>query len=253
MTDLRSSHTLAAAPSIRARRRVRTSVGLFLAMSVVSAAMTTLALPTPGHAAPAIAWHQGIKWVPFDQALTRAKAENKAVCVVVYADWCPKCRSLAPRFAEQPILKASDDVIMVLQNSDERPAWLKQKFGDLGNYVPRVFFLKPDGSVSTDVNSGNARFPYFYRASEAAKLAGSIARAAKAAGPVTVAPPQPVAAAVPAVAAPAPPAPTASQPATAGGLFNSSDAPLLALLAAVAVGAVWFVGRKSDGGDGAAE
>ncbi|MCO4762458.1 MAG: thioredoxin family protein [Myxococcales bacterium] len=216
---------------------------------VLTCMVTALGAVAAGSAsaAPAIAWNQGIKWVPFDTALKRAKTENKSVCVVVYADWCPKCRSLAPKFGEQPITGAASDVIMVLQNSDERPEWLRSRFGDLGNYVPRVFFLKPDGSVNKAITSGNDRFPFFYRASEAAKLASSIGTAAKAAGPAKVAVPQPAAApAAVAVAPAAPAAPAAATTAGSGSLAGSSDLPILALLAAFAVAAVWFVSRKGD-------
>ena len=246
----RRNHDIA---QLRARRvhpaavRSATLPALVLAMTVG----LSLTSAQPATAAPAIAWHGDIAWVPFDQALARAKAENKAICVVVYANWCPKCRSLAPRFAEQPITGASGDVIMVLQNSDERPEWLKQRFGDLGNYVPRVFFLKPDGTVNTGINSGNAKFPYFYRASEAAQLADSIKRAARAAGPAAVAPPQPSPAAVAQVAAIPPPAPAAATAPSASAIATSSDLPLLALLAALAIGAVWFVSRRSDPTDDA--
>ena len=234
----------------RGARRIRNVVARSATLSTLVLAMTlglSMTAARAATAAPAITWHSDIAWVPFDQALTRAKAENKAVCVVVYADWCPKCRSLAPRFAEQPITGASSDVIMVLQNSDERPEWLKQRFGDLGNYVPRVFFLKPDGTVNADINSGNAKFPYFYRASEATQLADSIKRAARAAGPAIVPAPQPPPAAVARVAATAPPAPAPVAVApTNDGIASSSDLPLLALLAALAMGAVWFVSRSSS-------
>ncbi len=247
--NTRHPHRIAAArseriaPPHRSPRGSRLRRALLLAgtLALVAAPLAALA----GNAPP-IKWHQGVDWVPFDQALTRAKAENKAVCVVIYADWCPKCRALAPRFAEQPVTGASKDVIMVLQNSDERPGWLKQRFGDLGNYVPRVFFLKPDGTVATDINSGNARFPYFYRASEAAKLAASIQRAAKAAGPAAAPVPKAPPPAAPAAAAPAAPVAPAAAATGSGSIAGGSDVPIMILLALVAVAAVWFVGRGSN-------
>ncbi len=171
-----------------------------LLLATLTGALLTL-LATTAAAAPPIAWNNGISWTPFDQAVVRAKAENKAVCVVVYADWCPKCRGLAPVFEGPPLTVASKEVIMVLQNSEERPGWLSERFGDLGNYVPRVFFLRPDGSVNHDLGSGHPRYPFFYTPGKAELLAKNIHTAAHAAGgPAVVAPPQPAAPANPVAA-----------------------------------------------------
>ncbi len=156
-------------------------------------ALLTL-MATTVAAGPPIEWNNGIAWTPFEQALTRAKAENKAICVVVYADWCPKCRGLAPAFEGPPLTDATKDVIMVLQDSEQQSGWLKERFGDLGTYVPRIFFLRPDGSVNRDLASGHPRYPFFYTPGKAELLAANIHTAAQAAGgPAATAPPQPAA------------------------------------------------------------
>lgn len=156
--------------------------------SALLSTLLTAILPVVATAATPITWTDKIPWVPFDTALTRAKAENKAVCVVIYADWCPKCRGLAPAFAGPPVSDAAGEVLMVLQNSEERPEWLAQRFGDLGNYVPRIFFLRPDGTLNNDVNSGHPRFPLFYTPGKAQLLADNIRAVAQAAGGPAAAP-----------------------------------------------------------------
>jgi thiol:disulfide interchange protein len=108
------------------------------------------------------AWGNAIAWRSWDAALGTAKAENKSVCVVVYADWCPRCKELAPVFAQPEVASAAAGLIMVRQDQDEDAPWLKERLGEYGNYLPRVFFLDPNGQVREDLQSGHPRYPYFY-------------------------------------------------------------------------------------------
>ena len=118
------------------------------------------------HRAPSkpgdIAWGDSIVWRDWDVALRTAKAENKSVCVVVYADWCPVCKQLAPEFAKPEVASAAAGLIMVRQDQDESAPWLKERLGQYGNYLPRVFFLASNGEVREDLQSGHPRYPYFY-------------------------------------------------------------------------------------------
>jgi len=109
-----------------------------------------------------IAWGDAIVWRDWDAALRTAKAENKSVCVVVYADWCPICKELAPEFAKPEVASAAERLIMVRQDQDEGAPWLKERLGQYGNYLPRVLFLDPNGAVREDLQSGHPRYPYFY-------------------------------------------------------------------------------------------
>lgn len=109
-----------------------------------------------------IAWGSKVAWRTWEQAQAAAAAEHRPICVVVYADWCERCKELAPLFSRNDVVALTRDLIMVKQNNDERPAWLEEKFGRFGQYVPRVFFVDPDGEVRQDVQSGHPRYPYFY-------------------------------------------------------------------------------------------
>ena len=223
-----------------------------LARRGLLAALSWLALAAmvgparPALAADAISWGTAVPWLDFDDAVARATAEGKAVGVVVYADWCPKCRALAPAFTEGPVLQASTKVLWVLQNSDERPEWLEQRFGQFGNYVPRIFFLKPDGSVDPEITSGHPRFPYFYLAGKPEALVASIDRAAAAgalAAPVQFA----AAPAEAPVAVPVEPAPLVAAPPAASGGWTD-ELPLFGVLAAALAAAFWAVrtGNNDD-------
>jgi protein-disulfide reductase (glutathione) len=110
----------------------------------------------------ALAWGKAIAWRDWDEAQRMAKAENKSVCVVVYTNWCPRCKELAPVFASPEVAGAAAGLVMVRQDQDEGAAWLKERLGEYGTYVPRVLFLDPSGAVREDLQSGHPRYPYFY-------------------------------------------------------------------------------------------
>lgn len=111
--------------------------------------------------APPIKWQDDLEWLTWSEARTQSAANGKSICLVVYADWCPRCRELAPLFADPEIAKLSKNLIMVRQDQDVRPDWLQQ-FSDLGGYVPRIFFFGPDGNLRRDITSPHPRYPYFY-------------------------------------------------------------------------------------------
>jgi thiol:disulfide interchange protein len=112
--------------------------------------------PSPG------VWGDAVAWRDWETALRIAKAENKSLCVVVYADWCPRCKELAPVFTTPEVASAAANLVMVRQDQDEHPAWLKEHLGSYGDSIPRILFLDPSGHVREDLQSGHPRFPYFY-------------------------------------------------------------------------------------------
>ncbi len=241
-----------------------------LTRTLLTALAITLLLPATAAADP-IHWDTPIQWTPWAEALGKAQAENKPVCLVVYADWCPKCRKIAPLFKDPKLLEQAGRSVMVLQNHDEKPEWLDQRFGEFGNYVPRIFFLDKQGKVDTTITSGHPRFPYFYRpnAEGLAQLVAAMNTAAsKVGGPAQAAPPRAAAPAMQAAGAPQAAAPkkVAVAPAQQSGGGMGQDLPVILALMIGAIAAVWFVSRgsgsqaasgpaapPSEGGDDAAD
>jgi thioredoxin-like negative regulator of GroEL len=121
-----------------------------------------------------IEWGEG--WANWDAGLKAAKAEKKPICLVLYADWCPRCKDLAPVFETGEVAELRKKMVMVKQNIDERPAWLKD-YEALGKYVPRVFFFDADGNILDGLTSSNPRFPYFYTPAGRKALAESMRKA----------------------------------------------------------------------------
>jgi thiol-disulfide isomerase/thioredoxin len=119
-----------------------------------------------------------VDWQTWETGMARAKAENKPALLLVWAHWCPRCRELAPVFGQPEVAALAKGMVMIQQNADDRPAWLTEKFdADFGGYVPRVFLLRPDGTVRTDITSGNPQYPYFYVPRDAGALVRAMEQA----------------------------------------------------------------------------
>ena len=58
---------------------------------------------------------------------------------------------------------------MIKLDQATKPAALAQ-FSQHGGYVPRFFFLKPDGTLNEALNSGHPRFPYFFASQSVDRL-----------------------------------------------------------------------------------
>jgi len=58
---------------------------------------------------------------------------------------------------------------MIKLDQTAKPAALAN-FAQHGGYVPRFFFLKPDGSLNEALNSGHPRFPYFFASQNVGRL-----------------------------------------------------------------------------------
>jgi len=114
--------------------------------------------------APAVeeGWNvAAIDWQPYEAGLARARAQNKPVCLVLYADWCPHCRNYSRVFNDGSVLAQAKDFVMIRVNSDKNPE-VNQKYAPDGSYVPRTYFLAPDGKLAEEIHAKRPKFLYFY-------------------------------------------------------------------------------------------
>ncbi|MGE3676082.1 MAG: thioredoxin family protein, partial [Polyangiaceae bacterium] len=125
-----------------------------------------------------IEWAGNIDWLSYEAGLAKAKSEKKPLCVVVYADWCPRCKELAQVFRQPQIERLAKDLVMVRQNADEPSEWLNTPpLAAHGKYVPRVFFFDRKGSFDAAITSGHPRYPFFYAAAAPQMLTSSMQKA----------------------------------------------------------------------------
>lgn len=117
-------------------------------------------------AAPADAskkdWNDAkIRWRGFEAGLAEAKRTRKPVCLVFYADWCKACQAYRRVFFDDKVVAMSDRFVMVRVNRDQAAA-LSKRFDIDGQYIPRTFFLGPDGALDPEIKRLGRTHAYFY-------------------------------------------------------------------------------------------
>src|SRR5262245_52133916 len=134
---------------------------------------------TPTRAADGHGWNEAqIELQSYDAGLAKAKAQNKPVCLVVYANWCPHCRNYSKVFDDPRVVERARDFVMVKIDADDDkgPA---AKYALDGGYVPRTFFLGTDGAVDPEVHAPRDKFRYFFDERDPASLLAGMDAAKK--------------------------------------------------------------------------
>jgi thiol-disulfide isomerase/thioredoxin len=102
-----------------------------------------------------------IEWLSYDEGVARAKATGKPVLLVLYTDWCPHCKNYSHVFDDPKVVERAKSFVMVRANADKEPA-VAGKHAPDGTYIPRTFFLAPDGTMDPEIHPARPKFLYFY-------------------------------------------------------------------------------------------
>ncbi len=121
-------------------------------------------------------WNSGIAWLSMDDGFEAAKRDGKPIVLVFYADWCPHCRNYAKLFHDPQVIELSADFAMVRVDEDAAPH-LGAKWKPDGGYVPRTFFLSPDGHMDVDLIGSNPKFKHFLDEDSPAQLLALMGKA----------------------------------------------------------------------------
>ena len=96
---------------------------------------------------------QGISFFKgtFDEALAKAKQENKLVFVDFYATWCGPCKQMAEKvFTDEEVGKYMNDKFVCMQIDVEKEGWQKETAGNFNvTVLPTLIFFKADASVAS--------------------------------------------------------------------------------------------------------
>ena len=120
-----------------------------------------------------------IQWLSFEDGLAVAKRSKRPVCLIFYTTWCPHCANYAKVFHNPEVVKKAKSFVMIRIDQDKNPALSKQYSPD-GSYIPRTFFLSPDGRLDKTLTS--AQYPpnqYLYHESLPGHILGGMDRALK--------------------------------------------------------------------------
>jgi thiol:disulfide interchange protein len=146
----------------RATEQARTTAG----STETRATAPSLPAPTPAPARAAAVtgetWNAAqIAWQPYEAGLRQARAEHKPVCLVFSTTWCPHCKNYSHVFDDQRVVARARDFVMIHLDADVEET-VAAKYALDGSYIPRTFFLSPDGTLDDSIHAARARSRFFY-------------------------------------------------------------------------------------------
>jgi thiol-disulfide isomerase/thioredoxin len=138
---------------------------------VLAAVLALAALVVGGRAVIAGGnWNDaGIAWRSYEEGLKEAKEQKKPVCLVFYTDWCPHCTKYSGVFHDPRVVEKSKSLVMIRLNKDQN-AEISAKYAPDGEYIPRTFFLSPDGTLNESITEARPSYKFFYDTSAPSSL-----------------------------------------------------------------------------------
>jgi len=112
---------------------------------------------------------QGVKWVPYADAVATAKKAKKPVCLVFYTEWCPHCQNYSAVFHDPKVVEQTKRFVMVRLDRDKEKD-VSKKYSPDGEYIPRTYFLKSDGTLDPEIHAPRDAYKYFYDERDPASL-----------------------------------------------------------------------------------
>ena len=119
-----------------------------------------------------------IKWMSYEDGLKAAKGSGKPICLVFYTTWCPHCANYARVFYDPQVVEKAKSFVMVRVDKDKAKD-LSSQYKPDGEYIPRTYFLSPDGKLDESIAAARPQYKYFYSESEASGILGGMNQALK--------------------------------------------------------------------------
>lgn len=101
-----------------------------------------------------------IDWRDYFDGLKQARAENKPVILIFYTDWCPHCHNYSREFHDPGVVQLARHFVMIRVERDGNREISARHDVD-GDYVPRTFFLGPNGELLPGFETTAPRYRYF--------------------------------------------------------------------------------------------
>ena len=135
-----------------------------------------VAQPAPGPVVGETWGGTAIAWRTPSEGLAEAQRTGKPVMLVLFTTWCPHCKNFSRLFEDAKVSEAAKGLVMVRVDADKDES-TSSKYQPDGGYIPRTFFLKPDGALVASIKANDGRYGYFYDERDPAPLLAAMARA----------------------------------------------------------------------------
>lgn len=128
-------------------------------------------------AAPTAAAHDwndaGIAWRAYEAGLAEARAQKKPILLVFYTEWCPHCRNYQRVFHDPRVVAAAKDFVLIRIDRDRAPE-VSARYAPDGEYIPRTYFLSPEGELEASIHAPRDQYQYFYDEYDPAPLLAAV-------------------------------------------------------------------------------
>ncbi len=142
----------------------------------VSIAAMVLAISVAAYAATDDWNGASIKWMGYEEGLAAAKASKKPVCLIFYTSWCPHCTNYEKVFSDPSVVEKAKSFVMIKLDKDKNNE-ISAKYKPDGEYIPRTFFLSPDGKLDEGLTADRPQYKYFYAENDPSAIVGGMDRA----------------------------------------------------------------------------
>lgn len=131
----------------------------------------------PGTELGPVDWNSAeVSWRSYEEGLAEAERTGTPALLVFYTDWCPHCHNYSRAFHDADVVKLARQFVMIRVNRDEHPD-LSERYAPDGQYVPRTFFLRPDGEVRMELRGGHPDYQHYLDEHDPGELLGLMRRA----------------------------------------------------------------------------
>ena len=122
-------------------------------------------------------WNDGeIAWQSYEAGLAQARRERKPMLLVFYTQGCQHSPEYSRIFHAPEVVAQAREFVMVRVDADLLPE-LDARFMPDGPYVPRTFFLDPDGAPALALHGADPTYRYFLDYASPRELLELMARA----------------------------------------------------------------------------
>ena len=102
-----------------------------------------------------------VNWVDYSSALSDS---SRPTMIILHKSWCAACKNLKPKLAENLDFEELSRKFSMVNAGEDNELHNNVDLSVDGSYIPRIFFLDPQGQVLDQVynSKGNPSYKYFY-------------------------------------------------------------------------------------------